>query len=121
MPTYEYECRRCGHLFEEFQSITAPPRSRCPRCRGKVERLISAGAGIVFKGSGFYVTDARKSQQDKSRGDRGSSPSQATEGKDKTKSSDQGRSSEPAKNSEPTKTASKADNAGPAKNHSSRD
>ena len=62
MPTYDYECSRCGHTFEEFQSITARPRSRCPQCRGKVQRLIGAGAGIVFKGSGFYVTDSRKAR-----------------------------------------------------------
>ena len=43
MPTYEYECRKCGHNFEEFKPITSAPRSRCPKCRGKVERLISAG------------------------------------------------------------------------------
>ncbi len=61
MPTYEYECLRCGHKFEEFQEITARPRSRCPQCRGKVRRLISAGAGIVFKGSGWYSTDSRRS------------------------------------------------------------
>lgn len=60
MPTYEYECTKCGHVFEEFQSIQAPPRKRCPQCRGKVERLISGGAGILFRGSGFYVTDSRR-------------------------------------------------------------
>ncbi len=59
MPTYEYECTKCGHGFEEFASFSDPPRARCPRCRGKVRRLISAGAGIVFKGSGWYVTDSR--------------------------------------------------------------
>ncbi len=59
MPTYEYECQRCGHKFEEFQSITAAPRSRCPVCRGKVQRLIGGGIGIVFKGSGWYATDSR--------------------------------------------------------------
>jgi putative FmdB family regulatory protein len=59
MPTYEYECLKCNHTFEEFKEITAAPRSRCPRCRGKVQRLISGGAGFVFKGSGWYATDAR--------------------------------------------------------------
>ena len=61
MPTYEYECRKCGCRFERFQSITAEPLKRCPKCRGKVKRLISAGAGIIFKGAGFYVTDYRSS------------------------------------------------------------
>ena len=59
MPTYEYECEKCGHRFEVFQSMTEPPRKRCPKCKGKVRRLVSGGAGIVFKGSGFYATDYR--------------------------------------------------------------
>jgi len=59
MPTYEYECEKCNHRFEVFQSMTEPPRKRCPKCRGKVRRLLGGGAGIVFKGSGFYATDYR--------------------------------------------------------------
>jgi putative FmdB family regulatory protein len=61
LPTYEYECTKCGIVFEEFQSITAPKRQRCPHCRSKVERLISGGTGVVFRGKGFYVTDSRPS------------------------------------------------------------
>ena len=61
MPTYEYQCQLCGHEFEEYQSITAAPLSDCPEegCEGSVKRLISAGAGLLFKGSGFYITDYR--------------------------------------------------------------
>jgi len=59
MPTYEYECERCGHRFERFQSMTDAPVRRCPECRGKTRRLIGTGAGIIFKGSGFYETDYR--------------------------------------------------------------
>jgi putative FmdB family regulatory protein len=59
MPTYEYECEKCGHRFDVFQSMTEPHRKRCPKCRGKVRRLVSGGAGIVFKGTGFYATDYR--------------------------------------------------------------
>lgn len=59
MPTYEYECSRCGLVFEEFKPMSAPVRQRCPDCRGKVNRLISGGMGIVFKGSGFYRNDSR--------------------------------------------------------------
>lgn len=59
MPTYEYECLKCGHRFDLFQRMTDPPRKRCPRCRGKVRRLVGSGAGMIFKGSGFYVTDYR--------------------------------------------------------------
>ena len=59
MPTYEYQCRSCAQRFEARQSITASPRTRCPHCGKKVDRLISAGAGFLFKGSGFYSTDYR--------------------------------------------------------------
>ena len=61
MPTYEYECPECGDSFEEFQSITADPLTECrvKGCRGKVNRLIGAGGGLLFKGSGFYITDYR--------------------------------------------------------------
>ncbi len=60
MPVYEYECTRCSLEFEEERPISAPPRQRCPQCRGKVRKLISRPA-IVFKGSGFYATDSRRS------------------------------------------------------------
>lgn len=60
MPTYEYECTKCGHRFEAFQQITAKALDTCPKCKEKVKRLISSGAGIIFKGSGFYATDYRK-------------------------------------------------------------
>ncbi|MFA5429595.1 MAG: FmdB family zinc ribbon protein [Candidatus Omnitrophota bacterium] len=64
MPTYDYECSACGAVFEVFQSMTAEPLQKCEKCgeTGKVRRLIGTGAGIIFKGSGFYVTDyCRKS------------------------------------------------------------
>ena len=61
MPTYEYECEKCGLHFEEFQSISAEPLKKCKRdgCDGIVKRLLSAGGGFLFKGSGFYSTDYR--------------------------------------------------------------
>lgn len=58
MPTYEYDCPKCGR-FERFQSITAKPLRKCPRCGAAVKRLISAGSGVIFKGHGFYATDYR--------------------------------------------------------------
>jgi putative FmdB family regulatory protein len=60
MPTYEYECESCHHHFEEFQNMKDKPIEKCPKCGKKVKRLISAGAGFIFKGSGFYITDYKK-------------------------------------------------------------
>ena len=57
MPTYDYRCKDCGHRFEAFQSMKDDPLTECPVCNGAVERLIGGGAGLVFKGSGFYITD----------------------------------------------------------------
>lgn len=60
MPTYDYICRACDHEFEHFQSMTAPVLRKCPKCgKSKLERLIGAGAGVLFKGGGFYETDYR--------------------------------------------------------------
>ena len=60
MPTYEYKCGNCGHRFEKFfTKITESSSMECPRCDGLAERLISGGAGLVFKGSGFHTTDYR--------------------------------------------------------------
>src|SRR3990172_3434460 len=59
MPTYEYECTGCGKHFDEAQPITAKPLVKCRDCGGRLVRLIGAGGGIIFKGSGFYATDYR--------------------------------------------------------------
>jgi putative FmdB family regulatory protein len=59
MPTYEYECLECGNQFEAVQSMKDPHLTECPKCKGKVQRKIGRGAGIIFKGSGFYQTDYR--------------------------------------------------------------
>ena len=60
MPTYEYQCLKCKKKFEEVQKITAGALKKCITCGGRVERLISAGTGFIFKGSGFYSTDYKK-------------------------------------------------------------
>lgn len=58
MPTYSYVCDACGHQFDRFQAMTDEPVKRCPSCgRKRIRRLIGAGAGLIFKGSGFYITD----------------------------------------------------------------
>ena len=59
MPTYDYQCLDCGIKFELFQNMTEDPIQECPDCHGNVKRLIGAGAGLIFKGSGFYSTDYR--------------------------------------------------------------
>lgn len=85
MPTYEYKCENCGHKLEVFQSMLEDPLKKCPECsKNKLKRLIGTGAGIIFKGSGFYETDYRSEsykkaeQKDKSSG----SGSDSTTGKD---------------------------------------
>jgi putative FmdB family regulatory protein len=72
MPTYEYQCKKCGHRFSEFQRIVDPPIKDCPKCGKKdcVEQIISGGSGLIFKGSGFYITDYKR----KSSGDAGEKP-----------------------------------------------
>jgi putative FmdB family regulatory protein len=60
MPTYEYECKSCGHTFEVFQSMRDEALKNCPRCGKEVRRIINGGGGVIFKGSGFYVTDKNK-------------------------------------------------------------
>ena len=70
MPTYQYLCNDCGHTFEEFQRISAEALTVCPECGGHIERVISGGAGFIFKGSGFYITEHRsQSYKDAARKD----------------------------------------------------
>ena len=86
MPTYEYLCDNCNYQFEEFQNITAAPIEKCPKCNSKVHRLISSGNGLIFKGSGFYVTDYKKTNnglEQKSR------PAQKNESADNKKTSEE--------------------------------
>ncbi len=66
MPTYEYECKNCGHHLDAFQRMSDKPLTDCPAChQPALKRKISAGAGIIFKGSGFYQTDYRSSDYKK--------------------------------------------------------
>ena len=75
MPTYEYRCDSCGYEFEEFQSITADSLTVCPKCsKPTLKRLLSSGAGLVFKGSGFYLTDYKKSNTSPSTSSESSAP-----------------------------------------------
>ncbi len=87
MPTYSYRCTKCSHEFEEFQSITASPITFCPECEGLVERIITGGAGLIFKGSGFYITDYRNEKyKSDAKKDLHSSPSSSSSSSSSSKS-----------------------------------
>ncbi|MGM0431241.1 MAG: FmdB family zinc ribbon protein [Spirochaetota bacterium] len=100
MPTYDYKCTNCGHVFEEFHMMSDAPVEACPECGSPVERLIGGGAGIIFKGKGFYVTDSRNTKTS-------STPAAGTETKTGEKSSD-GEKKESTKESNSSKKDSAA-------------
>jgi putative FmdB family regulatory protein len=90
MPTYEYECEKCGLIFEEYQRISEPPLTICKKdgCGGNVKRLFSPGAGFLFKGNGFYSTDYRsESYKKQARSDTGPSSGGASGSSDSAKKS----------------------------------
>lgn len=80
MPTYAYRCKKCGHEFELFHGIKEDGPRRCPKCRGRVVRVPAGGAGLLFRGSGFYVTDYRSrsyreaAKRDRPAGDSAAAP-----------------------------------------------
>jgi putative FmdB family regulatory protein len=85
MPTYHYLCGACGYEFEKFQSITADPIKTCPVCaKDQVKRIMSGGSGLIFKGSGFYITDYKNSKS-KSKTESGDKPKENKKS-EKTKS-----------------------------------
>ena len=84
MPTYDYRCLECETEFEKFQGITEEPIEECPECNGKVKRLIGAGAGLIFKGSGFYITDYRSDGYKESAKKDKNTSTNKSEKKDKT-------------------------------------
>jgi len=70
MPTYEYVCQSCGHEFEQFQSMNDAPLKKCPACgKPRLKRLVGGGAGLIFKGSGFYITDYKNKPAKKEGGE----------------------------------------------------
>ncbi len=86
MPTYDYLCSGCGHAFEKFQSITASPSKKCPECKKmKLQRLIGSGAGVIFKGTGFYETDYRSKSYTDAKSKAETKPKEAEKKKDKPK------------------------------------
>jgi putative FmdB family regulatory protein len=91
MPTYEYRCTECKHEFEKFQRMSDEPVAECPECGSPAERRLSGGAGLLFKGSGFYITDYRsdsykKAAQSEGGSTGGSSSSSASDSKPSGKS-----------------------------------
>ncbi len=89
MPTYDYRCDACGHELDLFQSMTESPKKKCPNCKKlKLKRIIGAGGGIIFKGSGFYETDYRSESYKK-----GAEKEKAASAKAKETKSDAGKSS----------------------------
>lgn len=110
MPTYDYECSACSHKFEAFQSISEEPLVKCPACKKKkLKRLFGAGAGIIFKGSGFYQTDYRSDGYRKS----AESDSKAASATSEPKSSDSKPSE--SKASTPSSTSAGASSASSSK------
>ena len=81
MPTYQYKCPECGHEYEKLQNINDDSRAKCPTCGTRGERVISGGGGLIFKSSGFYLTDYGRAGQKKDTADK-------TDGADKTEKSD---------------------------------
>src|SRR3954468_15966306 len=108
MPTYEYQCDECGNKFEKFQSIKSGPIRKCPKCgKNKVRRLISTGAGLIFKGSGFYITDYRSdSYKEKAKSESGDKRDTSKADSAKTDTAKTETKSEAAKTDSP-KTESK--------------
>src|SRR5437870_10922023 len=98
MPTYDYECKACGHTFDELQSFSEPPLTKCPACRkNKLERLFGGGGAIIFKGSGFYETDYRRAGAAKANGKAdGDAPKAETKPEGKAESPSTSGSSEAA-------------------------
>lgn len=95
MPTYDYQCKKCDHTWEEFQSITAKPTKKCPECgKQQAQRVIGPGAGIIFKGSGFYQTDYRSSSYKKdAAADKKASESTKSDSKSESKTDSKPKSS----------------------------
>ncbi len=90
MPLYEYECENCGNRFERFQSIKDAPLRQCPQCAGRVHKVLHP-AGIIFKGSGWYITDSRKSTSSAVTGE---TPSNGSESSAASKSNGNGATAE---------------------------
>ncbi|HSI36307.1 MAG: FmdB family zinc ribbon protein [Phycisphaerae bacterium] len=116
MPTYDYKCSACGHEFELFQSMKAAPVKKCPNCgKAKAKRLIGTGAGLLFKGSGFYITDYRSDSYNKSASADTSSSSSSAESKGGESKGGESKSGDakPAAEAKPAASSTNADKPAP--------
>ncbi|QJW96746.1 FmdB family zinc ribbon protein [Frigoriglobus tundricola] len=105
MPTYDYKCNACGHTFDELQSFSEPPLTKCPKCKkNKLERLFGGGGAIIFKGGGFYETDYRRAGETAGKGEGEAAKSESTETKAETPAA--------STDSAPAKTESKSEPKG---------
>jgi putative FmdB family regulatory protein len=112
MPTYDYRCQACAHEFDAFQSMTARPLSKCPECgERRLERLIGPGAGFIFRGDGFYITDYRSDSyksaaeaETKPATETGSKPAADQNGKDAKPGTDAGAAAPTRKERAPNPT-----------------
>lgn len=87
MPTYGYSCPECGHEYEKMQKISDDTLAKCPECGALGRRVISGGAGLIFKGSGFYITDYKRAGEKQTEsGDSGEKPKKKDESKEKKSS-----------------------------------
>jgi putative FmdB family regulatory protein len=109
MPTYDYSCDACDHTFEQFESITAEPQKKCPKCKkNKLRRLFGAGAGVVFKGSGFYQTDYRSDSYKKAASaDKPDTSSSSGTSETKSEAKSESKSPAPKTDSKPAKSGDK--------------
>ena len=110
MPTYQYKCPKCGHVYEKLQNINDDSRAKCPKCGTRGERIISGGAGLIFKGSGFYLTDYGRSGQSRS-GSEKADTSDKSGGTDKSEKTEKTETTEKAGKPEKTEKPAKTEKA----------
>ena len=108
MPTYDYQCQACGHSWELFQSMNDDPVKSCPKCKKrKAKRLLGVGAGLIFKGTGFYETDYKNKSGGEKKEGSSDSDSGSSDSSDSSKSSDSGKSSDSSKSSDSKSSSTK--------------
>jgi putative FmdB family regulatory protein len=119
MPTYDYKCNACGHTFDELQSFSEPPLTKCPKCKkNKLERQFGGGGAIIFKGAGFYETDYRRAGENgngKADADKGEAANKSETTAAKSDAPATSGDSTPAKSEAKTETKSESKSSGAKK------